>query len=65
MGHKTKNQYTTYDQRQEIYKLAESGMLQKDIAKVFGLTQGSVSRILVEAGIYRNWTKNVWRRAHE
>ena len=65
MGHKIKNQFLTQLQKDEICVLGQSGILHKDIAKMFDIHVASVSRILVAAGITRYWTKNVWRRKHK
>jgi predicted XRE-type DNA-binding protein len=35
----------TVDQYKEIYKLLDEGMYQKDVAKIFGLTQSGIYRI--------------------
>lgn len=52
-------------QMHELYEMGKAGVRHKDIANKLGISEGSVSRILVAAGITRYWTKTVWRKAHK
>ena len=52
----------TLEQVREIYNMLNYGALQRDIAGKFNISQGSVSRIAVAAGIYRNATKRTYRK---
>jgi len=62
---KTKNQFLTEAQKKEICDLGEKGLLHKDIAKIVSVSISTVSRVLIEAGISRYYTKRTWRDTHK
>ena len=55
----------TSEQKQELYTLGKKGMLHKDIAKKLNVSEGLVSRYLIDAGITRYATKHTWQKEHK